>query len=46
MKSRIQQGEPIEAIVEQLRDGTRREESFRILFDRFYWPLFRLFEGR
>jgi len=33
-------------MIEQLRDGTRREESFRLLFDRFYWPLFRFFEHR
>lgn len=46
MKARKPQGEPIEAIIKQLRDGTRREESFRLLFDRFYWPLFRFFEGR
>jgi RNA polymerase sigma-70 factor (ECF subfamily) len=46
VKSRNQQGEPIEAIVAQLRDGARREESFRLLFERFYWPLFRFFEGR
>ena len=45
-KSRKQRGQPIEAIGEQLRSGTRPEESFRLLFDRFYWPLFRLFEGR
>jgi RNA polymerase sigma-70 factor (ECF subfamily) len=41
-----QQGQPIEAIVQGLRDGTGREESFRLLFDRFYWPLFRFFERR
>lgn len=46
MKSRDQQGRPIEALVEQWRDGTDREESFRILFDHFYGPLFRFFEGR
>ena len=46
MKSRSQQGQPIDAIIEQLRDRTGREESFRLLFDRFYWPLFRFFEGR
>jgi len=45
-KSRTEQGQPIEAIVEQLRHGTRREECFRLLFDRFHWPLFRFFEGR
>jgi RNA polymerase sigma-70 factor (ECF subfamily) len=46
VKSRNQQGTTIEAIVEQLRDGARGEESFRLLFERFYWPLFRFFEGR
>jgi RNA polymerase sigma-70 factor (ECF subfamily) len=40
------QGEPIEAIVERLRDGAGREESFRLLFDRFYGPLYRFFEHR
>ena len=35
----------IEAIFERLRDGGG-EESFRLLFDRFYWPLFRFFERR
>lgn len=40
------QGEPIEPLIERLRDGTGREESFRTLFDRFYWPLFRFFEHR
>ncbi|MEA2561855.1 MAG: polymerase sigma-70 factor, subfamily [Acidobacteriota bacterium] len=40
------QGEPIEPIIQRFRDGTGREESFRILFDRFYWPLFRFFEHR
>jgi RNA polymerase sigma-70 factor (ECF subfamily) len=46
VKSRNQQGEPIEAIFEQLRDGPGREESFRLLYERFYWPLFRFFERR
>jgi RNA polymerase sigma-70 factor, ECF subfamily len=46
VKSRNQQGEPIEAIFEQLRGGVDREEGFRLLFDRFYWPLFRFFEHR
>lgn len=41
-----QQGEPIEPIVQRLRDGAGREESFRTLFERFYWPLFRFFEHR
>jgi RNA polymerase sigma-70 factor (ECF subfamily) len=40
------QGEPIEAIVERLRDEAGREESFRLLFDRFYGPLYRFFEHR
>lgn len=40
------QGEPIEQILQRLREGTGREESFRALFDRFYWPLFRFFEHR
>jgi RNA polymerase sigma-70 factor, ECF subfamily len=39
-------GEPTEPIVQRLRDGTGREESFRTLFDRFHWPLFRFFEHR
>ncbi|HVR95749.1 MAG TPA: sigma-70 family RNA polymerase sigma factor [Thermoanaerobaculia bacterium] len=39
-------GEPIEHLVQRLRDGAGREESFRTLFDRFYWPLFRFFENR
>jgi RNA polymerase sigma-70 factor (ECF subfamily) len=38
--------EPIEPLIQRLRDGTGREESFRTLFDRFYWPLFRFFEHR
>jgi RNA polymerase sigma-70 factor, ECF subfamily len=45
-RPRTRQGQPIEAIVEQLRHGTRREECFRLLFDRSYWPLFRFFERR
>lgn len=40
------QGEPIEPVIQSLRDGIGREESFRTLFDRFYWPLFRFFENR
>lgn len=40
------QGEPIEEILQRLRDGTASEEGFRALFDRFYWPLFRFFEHR
>lgn len=42
-------GEPVDAIFRQLQDGVRREgreESFRLLFDRFYGPLFRFFEHR
>lgn len=46
MKSKTPHHEPIEALVEQLRHDTHREEGFRLLFDRFYWPLFRFFEGR
>lgn len=46
MKSRNPQGEPVERLFEQLRGGAGREESFRLLFDRFYWPLFRFFERR
>jgi RNA polymerase sigma-70 factor, ECF subfamily len=40
------EAEPIEALFERLRGGADREESFRLLFDRFYWPLFRFFERR
>jgi RNA polymerase sigma-70 factor (ECF subfamily) len=40
------QSDPIEAIFLRLRHGPGREESFRLLFDRFYWPLFRFFEHR
>jgi RNA polymerase sigma-70 factor (ECF subfamily) len=40
------QSEPIEAIFQRVRNGPGREESFRLLFDRFYWPLFRFFEHR
>jgi RNA polymerase sigma-70 factor (ECF subfamily) len=45
-KSTTREGQPIASIVEQLRHGNRREECFRLLFDRFYWPLFRFFTGR
>lgn len=38
--------EPIEDVLRRLRDGTGGEESFRTLFDRFYWPLYRFFEHR
>lgn len=37
---------PVEAVVERLRQGRDREQSFRLLFDRFYGPLYRFFEGR
>ncbi len=40
------QGEPIAVIFERLRERGSREEGFRVLFDRFYWPLFRFFERR
>lgn len=40
------QSRPIEAIVEQLRQGRDREQGFRQLFDRFYGPLYRFFAGR
>ena len=46
MKSKDQQLEPIETLVEQLRDDASRERSFRILFDRFQGPLYRFFESR
>ncbi|HEV2852161.1 MAG TPA: sigma-70 family RNA polymerase sigma factor [Thermoanaerobaculia bacterium] len=46
MKSIHPPGQPVETLFEQLRDHARREESFQLLFDRFYWPLFRFFEGR
>lgn len=36
----------VETIFRQLQEGTGREESFRLLFDRFYWPLYRFFEHR
>jgi RNA polymerase sigma-70 factor (ECF subfamily) len=39
-------GEPIDAIFQRLRHGPGREESCRILFNRFYWPLFHFFEHR
>jgi RNA polymerase sigma-70 factor (ECF subfamily) len=39
-------GEPIEPFVQRLRDEALRDESFRVLFDRFYWPLFRFFGNR
>lgn len=38
--------EPVDPIVQRLRDGVGGEESFRALFNRFYWPLFRFFERR
>jgi RNA polymerase sigma-70 factor (ECF subfamily) len=40
------QGEPIDDVFLRLRHGPGREESYRILFNRFYWPLFRFFEHR
>jgi len=40
------QSDPIESIFQRLRHGPGREESYRLLFDRFYWPLFRFFEHR
>jgi RNA polymerase sigma-70 factor (ECF subfamily) len=46
VKSGSSQGEPVEAIFRQLQEGTGREESFRLLFDRFYGPLFRFFQHR
>lgn len=38
--------EPLDQVIQRLRDGTAGEESFRALFDRFYWPLYRFFEHR
>lgn len=46
MKSRDQQGRPGEAVAGALRDGAGADEVFQRLFDRFYRPLFRFFEGR
>jgi RNA polymerase sigma-70 factor, ECF subfamily len=46
LKSKARQGEPIETLVAQLRDEASRERSFRALFDRFQWPLYRFFEKR
>lgn len=46
MRSRDQRGRPDREVVEPLRDGAGPEEVFRFLFDRFYRPLFRFFEGR
>jgi RNA polymerase sigma-70 factor (ECF subfamily) len=37
---------PVEALFQRLRSSAGHEESFRLLFDRFYWPLFRFFERR
>jgi RNA polymerase sigma-70 factor (ECF subfamily) len=37
---------PVEALFQRLRSSAGQEESFRLLFDRFYWPLFRFFERR
>jgi len=44
--SMSRQGEPVDEVFQRLRHGPGREESYRILFDRFYWPLFRFFEHR
>jgi RNA polymerase sigma-70 factor, ECF subfamily len=41
-----QPSRPTDAVVERLRVGVDREEGFRLLFDRFYGPLFRFFAGR
>lgn len=38
--------EPAEPIFQRLRDGADPEGSFRLLFDRFYGPLYRFFERR
>lgn len=38
--------QPVEPFVQRLRDEAFREESFRTLFERFYWPLFHFFENR
>ena len=43
--ARSRQDQPVEALFERLRDGDR-EEGFRLLFERFYGPLFRFFAGR
>ncbi len=37
---------PLDEVVEGLRGGAGREDGFRLLFDRFYGPLFRFFAGR
>ncbi|HKV07182.1 MAG TPA: sigma-70 family RNA polymerase sigma factor [Thermoanaerobaculia bacterium] len=37
---------PAEPLFERLREGTDREEGFRLLFHRFHRPLFRFFEHR
>jgi RNA polymerase sigma-70 factor, ECF subfamily len=42
----VEQKDPIELIVELLRDPARREEGFWLLFDKFYARLFRFFKGR
>ena len=36
----------LDEVIQRLLDGSSREESFQILFDRFYWPLYRFFEHR
>jgi RNA polymerase sigma-70 factor (ECF subfamily) len=45
-KSTGPRGQPVESIVQGWRDNAGREESFRLLFNRFYRPLFRFFERR
>ena len=45
LMSRSRQDQPVEALFERLRDGDH-EEGFRLLFERFYGPLFRFFAGR
>jgi len=37
---------PLTEVIEELRGGARLEDGFRLLFDRFYGPLFRFFAGR
>jgi RNA polymerase sigma factor (sigma-70 family) len=41
-----QKGEPLETLLRRLWNDAGREESFRLLFERFHWPLFRFFERR
>jgi RNA polymerase sigma-70 factor (ECF subfamily) len=42
----MSQREPIDAVFKRLQEDAGCEESFQLLFDRFYGPLFRFFEGR